>query len=251
MNRRSFFLAGLLAGGSSLASVMWRGWAQTSLGTLVWVEPGGIRVRELPDGRSAIVASGGGLHTPRFSPSGAWIAYRKREDQVLVVGSDGREGGSFNGQGSMWLPQEDRLAVRNGSDVAVYGPGNQWKSLNELWKDAGIGPFRADGQQYAAMRIHQHPADRHGINGDRAELYLPTEDRALPVLIPDHEGEIRPFCWTRDGKQVIYWRADEWSASIWADGIDLYSVAAAGGPERKLGVASLVHADMLDLAPAA
>ena len=51
--------------------------------------------------------------------------------------------------------------------VAVYSPGNRWKSLNELWKDAGIGPFRADGQQYAAMRIHEDPADRHGVNGDR------------------------------------------------------------------------------------
>jgi hypothetical protein len=52
-------------------------------------------------------------------------------------------------------------------------------------------------------------------------------------------------------RPVIYWRADKWSASIWADGVDLYAILAAGGPERKLGVSSLVHADMLDLAPAA
>ena len=100
MNRRSF----LLAGCSSLSSPLWRGLAQTSLGTLVWVEPSGIWLRELPNGPSTIVASGAGLHSPRFSPSGRWIAYRKLEDQVFVVRSDGRGGASFEGQGSMWLP---------------------------------------------------------------------------------------------------------------------------------------------------
>ena len=247
MNRRSF----LLAGGSSLASPLWRGLAQTSLGTLVWAEASGIWMRELPDGRSTIVASGAGLHSPRFSPSGAWIAYRKLEDQFFVARSDGREGASFDGEGSMWVPQQDRLAVRKGSDVAVYSPGNLWKSPDALWKDAGLGPFSRDGQQYAAMRVHRRPPDEHGLNQDRAELYLATETRALRVLIFNHEGEIRPYSWTRDGKQVIYWRADEWSASIWADGIDLYTIPTAGGPERKLNVSSLVHADMLDLAPSA
>ena len=247
MNRRSF----LLAGASSVASPLWRGSAQASLGKLVWVEAGGIRVRELPNGPSAIVASGAGLHSPRFSPSGAWIAYRKREDQVLVVRSDGRESASFEGRGSMWLPLQDRLAVRRGSDVAVYSPASLWKSPDALWKDAGAGPFRPDGQQYAAVRINQHPADRHGLNRDGAEFELAAENLTLRVLIPNHEGEIRPYSWTRDGKQVIYWRADEWSASIRADGLDLYTIPAAGGPERKLGVSSLVHADMLDLAPAA
>jgi len=237
MNRRSF----LLAGGSCLASTLWQGLAQSSLGTLVWVEAGGIWVRELPDGRSAKIASGTDLHSPRFSPSGAWIACRKLDDQVFVVRSDGRDGASLDGEGSMWLPQEDGLAVLRGSDVAVYSPANLWKSPDALWKDAGVGPFRPDGQQYAATRIRQ----------DRAELYVGSQDRTLRVLIPNNEGEIRPYSWTRDGKQVIYWRADEWSASMWADGVELYTIAASGGTERKLGVSSLAHTDALDLAPAA
>jgi Tol biopolymer transport system component len=198
-----------------------------------------------------MVASDARLHSPRFSPSGAWIAYRKLEDQVCVVRIDGRESASFEGQGSMWLPRQDRLAVRKGSDVAVYSQSNLWKSPDASWKNAGVGPFRPDGQQYAAMRIHQHPADRNGTNQDRAELYLAAENRTLRTLIPNHEGEMRPYSWTRDGKELIYWRADEWSASIWADGVDLYAIPSAGGPQRKLGVSSLVHEDMLDLAPAA
>jgi dipeptidyl aminopeptidase/acylaminoacyl peptidase len=247
MNRRSF----LLSGGGSLAAPLWRGLAQTSLGTLVWVEAGGIRVRDLPDGRAATLASGTGLHSPRFSPSGAWIAYQKLDRSVLVVRSDGREGASFAGHGSTWLGQEDRLAVRRGADVAVYTPANRWKSPDAFWKDAGVGPFAPGGQQYAAVRVHHRPPDRQGLNQDRSELYVASDDRTVRVLIPKNEGEIRPHSWTRDGRELIYWRADEWSASIWTDGIGLSAIPVAGGPERELGVASLVHADMVDLAPAA
>ena len=63
------------------------------------------------------------------------------------------------------------------------------------------------------------------------------------------EGDIAPYGWTRDGKSVVYWRAPELSASIWADGVALYSIPASGGPERKLGVSALKHRDVLSLAP--
>ena len=245
MDRRSF----LLAGGSILAAPPWRGLAQISLGTLAWAEAGGIRARELPDGRPTTVATGAGLHSPRVSPSGAWIAYQMLDRRVCVVRSDGRETASFDGRSSMWLGHEDRLAVRRGGDVAVYSPANRWKAPEALWKDSGVGPFRPDGQQYAAVRIHHYPADRYGLNQDRSELYVATEDRTVRVLIPNNEGEIRPHSWTPDGKQVIYWRAREWSGSIWADGVGLYAISASGGVDRELGLASLVHADMLDVAP--
>ncbi len=39
-------------------------------------------------------------------------------------------------------------------------------------------------------------------------------------ILLSNEGDIAPYGWTRDGKSIVYWRADEWSASIWADGVD-------------------------------
>lgn len=96
------------------------------------------------------------------------------------------------------------------------------------------------------------PKDTYGLNQDRAELYvgsLGAQSQTLRVLIPNHEGDIRPYAWTRDDKLVLYWRADEWSASIWTDGIEMYAIPISGGPERKLGIAALAHDDVLDLAP--
>jgi hypothetical protein len=87
-----------------------------------------------------------------------------------VVRSDGREGASLDREGSRWLPQEERLAVRIGSDVAIFSPFSQWKSPDTVWKNAGIGPFSPDGQQYAAERVHQRPVGANGLNQDRAEL---------------------------------------------------------------------------------
>jgi Tol biopolymer transport system component len=78
---------------------------------------------------------------------------------------------------------------------------------------------------------------------------LASPHREPEVLVSNPEGALQPYRWTRDGKSVVYWRADEWSASLWCDGVALHSVSAAGGPARFLGVSVLAHEDVLDLAP--
>src|SRR5471030_2578689 len=78
MRRRSI----LLAGGVAAVSQAWKGAAQTSLGTLTWVEAGSLWTRQLPDGGTMKVVSGDGLHSPRFSSSGRWLAYRSRRNRL-------------------------------------------------------------------------------------------------------------------------------------------------------------------------
>jgi hypothetical protein len=63
MRRRSI----LLAAGAAAVSQVWKGAAQTSLGTLTWVEAGSLWTRELPDDRAVKIVSVDGLHSPRFS----------------------------------------------------------------------------------------------------------------------------------------------------------------------------------------
>jgi WD40-like Beta Propeller Repeat len=223
MRRRSF----LVAGAAALSSAC-QGPVRGSLGALAWVQADGLWIRVLPDSAPKRILSGAPLHDPRFSPSGRLIAYKDHQDQVFVVRSDAQGGANPAGKGFEWLPHEDRLV-----DMGVFSP---------------------DGRQFAAERVHERPPDQYGLNEDRADLYVASV--ASPrqperVLIANNEGDIQPYAWTRDGKLILYWRADEWSASIWADGIDMYAIPAVGGPERKLGVSVLAHDDMLDLAPAA
>ena len=245
MRRRSFLFAAAAA-----VSPVRRSFGETSLGTLTWVQSDGLWIRELPDGRSKKIASGNGLRTPRFSPSGDWISYQDGNGKLLVVRADGARSARLQGEKCVWLPGESRIATVLGNDVAVLGPSNGWASALDLWKDSGLPVASPDGQRFVAIRVRERPKDANGLYQATAELY--TVSFAAPgkaQILVSNDGDIAPWGWTRDGKSIIYWRASEWSASIWADGIDLYSIPLSGGPETKLGVTALHHNDLLDLAP--
>jgi Tol biopolymer transport system component len=215
------------------------------------VQPDGLWIRALPDGKAAKIVSGAGLHEPRFSPSGAWISYRNRVDDLAVVSSGGKAGAFWKGQRAAWLPRENRLAIQRDHDVAVFGPANGWKSPVALWKDAGLPLASPDAKLYAAKRIHERPSSPDGLYQATAELYAASvaAPHKARVLL-SNEGAIQPYAWTRDGKAILYWRSDDgWSASVWSDGVDLYSIPASGGAERKLGVTALAHDDILEMAP--
>ena len=247
MRRRSF----LLAAGAAAVSTTWKGSAQSSLGTLTWVEPDGVWIRELPDGRAAKIAEGDRPHNPRLSPSGHWISYTDHDEKQFVVRSDGKPGAAFDAEGVAWL-RKDWLAVAYEDRTEQLSPADGWKSAVNIWKSSGLPLFSANGEQFARVEMHERPADQYGLNRDKTELYVASAaalGRKSKVLIPENEGGIQLYAWTRDGKSLIYWRASEWSGSLWSDGVDLYSMPAAGGPERKLGVEALAHDDVLDLAP--
>ncbi len=201
----------MAAGSAAVAA--WTASGQSSLGTLVWVQPDGLWIRELPDGGATKLASGGGLHRPRFSVAGDVVGYRRNNEAAAAVRVDG-------GPSAAPTPHARLLSP--------------------------------DGSRFAAVQVHHRPPDQYGLNRDKTELYIASAaapERKLKVLIPENEGAIRLFSWTRDGKSLVYWRADEWSGSLWADGVDLYTIPASGGAEHKLGAQALAHEDCLDLAP--
>lgn len=250
MRRRSFLLA---AGAAAIAPV-WKGTADPSLGTLAWVDAGSLWIRELPDGRAVKVVSGETLHTPRFSSTGRWLSYRSRDDRLSVVRSDGQSGASFEAESGAWFPHEDRLAVKKseGDDVTVYAAESDWKSPVALWKDATLPVFAPDGERFVFGNNSGSVPEKDGdapFVGQICLASLSAPKRKPEVLVSNEGGEVQPYGWTRDGKYVVYWGAGEVSASLWCDGMDLYSVAVDGGQARKLGVSVLVHEDTLAFAP--
>ena len=252
MRRRSF----LFAAGAAAVSFLCKLSAQTTLGTLTWAQPDGLWIRNLPDGPAVKIASGAGLHSPRISPSGRWISYNDSQGKLSIVRSDGsdvKNDASLEYERGVWLPREDQLATVADRDVAVFSPANGWRSPVTLWKDSGLPLASPDGMQFvsrANSRRGEAPDPTSRLYKATAELYTATfaaPDKTEALL--SNEGDIEPYAWTRDGKSILYWRAHEWSGSLWADGVDLYSIPAAGGPERGLGIAALHHDDVLDLAP--
>ena len=246
MRRRSI----LLAAGVAAVSQAWKGAAQTSLGTLTWVGAGSLWIRELPDGRAVKIMSADGLHSPRFSSSGRWLAYRNRHDKLSVVRSDGESGASLEGEDTVWFPRDDGLAVTRDGDVSVFAPEDGWESPGMVLKGAGLPVFAPDGERFVFVRNVGRVAEKDGApSAGQLCLASVSAPNRKPEVLVSNGGNLRPYGWTHDSKSILYWCADDWSASIWNDGVGLYSVPVEGGPARKLGVSTLVHDDIVDLAP--
>ena len=218
MRRRAFLMA---AGAAALSP--WNTRAQASLGTLAWVEDvagGSLWVRDLPDGPPLKIAAAGGLYSPRFSPSGQWIAFQDQADKQWIVARDGQAVGAEQ------LPPEDRSLLHS------------------------KGVFALDGQRNVFSRVVPGKSGDDSRVGQLcvASLAAPA-DPEPQVLVTNEQGEMQPYAWTRDGKSIIYWSADEFSASTWSDGVPLKIVNVQTGMVRDLGVSALADEDMLDLAP--
>jgi Tol biopolymer transport system component len=226
MRRREF----VLAAGAMALSPFWKTKAQSSLGTLTWIESGSLWIRELPDGQAVKVTSAEGFDSPRFSPSGRWIVLRDKDGNEWLVKRDGQAGGAL----------ENPRSLLSGEDLALLRP-----------KEA----FAPDGHRYVFSRVLP---DTRVLPDDEAPrptgqlclASLAEPDRELEVLVSDDQGEKQVFGWTRDGKSVIYWDADEWGVSTWCDGVALKSVDVERGIIQDLHVSVLADEDMLDLAPA-
>jgi len=191
---------------------------------LTWVEFGSLWIRELPDGRALKLTSAEGLHSPRFSPSRRWIEFEDRGDKRWLVRSDGQAGAPLDANAAAFLPREDLVLLRPD------------------------GIFAPDRQRYVFSRDLRN--DSGPSVGQLCIASLAAPNREPEVRVSDQDGAKQPYAWTRDGKSIIYWNGDEWSASFWSDGVELYVVDVESGRSRALGAKTLANVDMLDLAPA-
>jgi hypothetical protein len=81
------------------------------------------------------LASGESLHSPRFSPSGRWIAFQDNGDNRWLVRSDGQAGTALDAGAAAWLPREDLALLRQDG---VFAPdGRRYVFSRDLATDDG------------------------------------------------------------------------------------------------------------------
>jgi TolB protein len=240
--RRRAFLIGAGGAGLSLALPAWA--AEGSLGTIAFIQRDGLWVRSLPDGKPVRLVAAATLESPRFSPSGKWIAYLQG-DVVHVVSRDGARRmrlasatRSTVAPGAQWFSTRDELLVDRPAGLRVFTPANGWSKA-----------FRS--VQHATLPVVFSPQGNQIVYGRTGRLCRLSLDRAesVPTVLVSKDSGLFPCLWSGDGKQVLFWEDPDFSASLMADGLELFSVTADGGPPRSLGVSTLVHADMLSLSP--
>jgi len=237
-----------------------------SLGKLAYVQGGDIWVKALPDGEPQRLTTDGRNSTPRWSPSGRWIVFRKGEyGQVWVMRADGSDARSLQTSPNAafaWSPVADRLAYADGDRLKVInadgtdpatlvaGPSVMPPTPPPL-KENTVGriAWSADGAWIAYEWYEKEPKGplayqglwRVSSDGEQlAELYVSGAPEKGEAILAD---------WSLDGQHIIFWQGDILSASMLADGVALYGLPAGGGESTKLADTVLVHDDFVALAP--
>jgi Tol biopolymer transport system component len=182
------------------------------------------------------------MASPRFSPSGQWIAYFE-DDVPHVISRDGRKGmplGETNrGTGAQWFLNRDELLVDSPAGLQIFTPANGWSRASRRIAQASLpAVFSPQGDQIV-----------YGRTGRLCRLALNQPEREPKVLVSKSSSGQLPCAWSGDGKQILFWEDPDFSASLMADGLELFGVPADGGSPRSLGVSTLVHNDMLSLSP--
>jgi hypothetical protein len=239
MHRRAFLAATLGAAvGRSLR-------AAPSLGTIAYVEYDGLTVRTLPDGEPRKVLRAP-VRRPRFSPSGKWIHYEQNETSFVVS----IDGGTVRKVGDVaeWSPVADELWAEDSDGLQLFSPRNVWSAPLATIAGATLGVFHPDGSEMVYTSVEQTSG------GD--ELCMVTnlcrvalKDGARPSILATTGGDWTVCLWTRDGKSIVYWAQDDFSASEASDGNQLFVMPASGEKARALGVVTLLDHDLVALSP--
>lgn len=247
MLRRSFLVrAAAFAGLSRHARA-----AAGALGTVAYTHADGLWIRDLPDGKPRLLASGAKIDSPRFSPTGRWLTYFRGEGLYLisVAGGPPRQLGTpAHGPGvpgCQWLPQRDELLVSTGSGLRVFSVTSGWTGAtpNALLPVA----FSPDVREIVYgddVTVGRGPGGEPLRTGRlcRVALAQPGQPK---VLFSKYLAAQFPVVWT--GDWVIFREDPDFSASLAADGLELYRLPASGGSPQSLGISAATDADMLSL----
>jgi Tol biopolymer transport system component len=256
--------------------------APPDLGRLAYVQGGDIWIKTLPVGTPQRLTTDGHNSSPRWSPSGQWLAFRKERQvmveqacdvpkqhpqiclesvpvmqmQVWVVEADGNSM-HLLGQGASidafaWSPVDDRLAYSTAKD--------------------GLSMINADGTDLVAL-APQTIDDSDGLgsvghfvwNPDGAliayEWWVQSLTQTLmyqglwQVSVDEQErvelyssslpqkGEAILAGWSPQGRRVLFWQSETPLASV-TDGAPLYSINADGGQPEANALAQLETEEM-------
>jgi dipeptidyl aminopeptidase/acylaminoacyl peptidase len=228
---------------------------QTVRESVAYIQDGDLWVKELPQGEAKRLTTSGNIISPRWSPSGQWLAYLEG-DQLGVVGRSGA-GAKLLGKGSLvsqfaWSPTSDTLAYSSRSGGLWTVGASNWLEQEivanpEGSEGAGVRglAWSPDGEWIAyewwGGRTYQGLWKIPMAGGQPTELYASGFPETGEAILAE---------WSGDGRFLLFWQGDILSASLLADGVPLYAVPAAGGTPVPLADTILVHPDFVAAQPA-
>jgi hypothetical protein len=227
--------------------------AEQPLGTIAYVQEDGLWTRSLPADTPRRVVEGARLASPRFSPSGKWLAYSQDDVLQVVSRRDGKAMSLGEARQRQWLPRRDDLLMEDEAGVKLLTSAGGFRTATRQIPNASLPAiFGVDGNEMVYSDFVAGGQGAGGVPERTGRLCRLALDRAATspkVLVSKSATWYIPGLWSADGQQILHWEDPDFSGSIMSDGLDLFRIPAAGGPAQRIGVASLVHEDSLALSP--
>lgn len=241
-----------------------------NLGRLAYVQGGDIWVKELPAGSPQRLTTDGRNSTPRWSPTGEWLAFRKErlatverevpcevprsraqlctesfttlQKQVWVIAAGGNGAHPLSQGNSVdafaWSPVDDRIAYSTltGGLSIINADGTELITLAP--PSAGSNPGRLGRFAWNPegtfivyeWRITQ--ADQTLTYQGLWKVSMDGKERVeLYASGAPRKGEAILAGWSPLGKRVLFWQSDAASASL-TDGAPLYAINATPSKEN-------------------
>lgn len=249
MRRRAFLFT---TAGAVLASLR-QGWSEPeTLGTIAFTQRDGLWIRRLPDGTPQKLASGAGIDSPRFSPSGDWVTFLQN-DTVHVVSLDGKQSRSLDGSLCQWWPGRDVLLVSGPAGLKVLIAATGWTQqggdIQGVSLPVLISPDDKDLVYSDELQVGVGPGGE-AMRAGRLSRRSLAADSQPKVLVSNYLSGQLLCTWSRKGGYIFYWDDPDFSGSAISDGLELFRVSAAGGFSQSMGVETPVYADMVVWSPA-
>lgn len=228
---------------------------QNAKGLVAYIQDGDLWVKELPAGQSKQLVTNGNIRSPRWSPSGQWLAYLEG-DQLHVIQRSGAGAKSLGRDNLVsrfaWSPISDTLAYRLRS-------GGLWTFSGSNWVEREIASNTAASSGTGVLGFFAWSPDgkwiAYGRQKDLTYLNLlkipvsggePTEINAGGL---SKKGIVIPAQWSGDGRFLLVWQSDMLSSSTLSDGAPFYAVPVAGGKPVMLADTVLIYPDFIAAQP--
>ncbi len=251
------FLMIVIASGLVIAYLLW----PSDLGLLAYVQSGDIYLKSMPQGQPRRLTWDGLNSTPRISPSGKWLAFRKGDGDLWAIESNGQSAHQIHPDmvtHYQWAPGRDLLAFvamgelilidagQKDSRMLVQGPPQDNTGVKEfLWSQDG----KWIGYEYTESRdipegewpwrssIRKVNVESGGF--EEIVAYPPPDEEGVP-------GNTTLAAWV--GSRIYLWQCEAMSASIMADGCPLFFIDV-DKKQNDIGMVSLLHRDFLSFSP--
>lgn len=215
--------------------VAYNGKALNNQGDLAFILKGKLYIFQGQTGQLFKIYDNGLPLSPRWSADGKYLAFVTVTDQDNMEGSlwlasnDGTNlrkvkslAGPVYHESYSWSPQENILAVcAKGGTYLV----NTKAEVHQLVKskDYMSVVWSPDGKSLAYSQTLPYDMDRPELRDDALYTIDVGSGKTTKRLVADDAG-IDIAGWWQDGKGILYWLDPCHSASIRADGLDLYSL---------------------------